>query len=206
MKLVRQTLAAGSLPGLCSVVRPTPQKAPVTPRPRPSLLDTYFEKRDVLLRYIAASCRDPGLAEDIIQDLYVKLTALQTEPVVDNPSGYLFRMANNIYLNRLRALKSERTRDHAWQAASFENVAGDAVTDEPTPEARITSQQQIARLKTAIDALPERTRAIFRLHKLDGLTQAQVAARLGISISSVEKHLASALRSLAGQVRGEGGP
>ncbi len=178
----------------------------MTPRPRPSLLDTYFEKRDVLLRYIAASCRDPGLAEDIIQDLYVKLSALETEPVVDNPSGYLFRMANNIYLNRLRALKSERTRDHAWQAASFENVAGDAVTDEPTPEARITSQQQIARLKTAIDALPERTRAIFRLHKLDGLTQAQVAARLGISISSVEKHLASALRSLAGQVRGEGGP
>ncbi len=177
----------------------------MTPIPRPSLLDTYFEKRDVLLRYIAASCRDPSLAEDIIQDLFVKLSALETEPVVDNPSGYLFRMANNIYLNRLRALKSERTRDHAWQAASFENVAGDAVTDEPTPEARITGRQQMNRLKTAIDALPERTQAIFRLHKLDGLTQTQVAAKLGISISSVEKHLASALKILASQVRGEAG-
>ena len=178
----------------------------MTPTPRPSLLGTYFEKRDVLLRYITAACRDSALAEDIVQDLYVKLSALETEPVVDNPSGYLFRMANNIYLNRLRALKSERTRDHAWQSASFENIDGDAVTDEPTPEARITSRQQITRLKTAIDALPERTQAIFRLHKLEGLTQTQVAVRLGISISSVEKHLASALKTLANQVRGDGSP
>ncbi len=173
---------------------------------RPSLLGTYLEKRDVLLRYIAASCRDPGLAEDIIQDLYVKLSALETEPVVDNPSGYLFRMANNIYLNRLRALKSERTRDHAWQATSFESVGADAIADEPTPEARISGRQQIQKLKTAIDALPERTRDIFRLHKLEGLTQTQVAARLDISISSVEKHLASALKTLTAQVRNKGDP
>ncbi len=178
----------------------------MTPLPRPSLLATYLEKRDVLLRYIAASCRDAALAEDIIQDLYVKLSGLETEPVVDNPSGYLFRMANNIYLNRLRALKSERTRDHAWQATSFENVGGDAIADEPTPEARISGRQQMARLKAAIDALPERTRAIFRLHKLDGLTQTQVAAQLGISISSVEKHLASALKTLVMQVRDGGDP
>jgi RNA polymerase sigma-70 factor (ECF subfamily) len=178
----------------------------VNPSPRPSLLGTYLEKRDVLLRYIAAACRDPGLAEDVIQDLYVKLSALEAEPVVDNPSGYLFRMANNIYLNRLRALKSERTRDHAWQSASFETVAGDAVNDEPTPEARLTGRQQITRLKAAIDALPERTQAIFRLHKLEGLTQTQVAAKLGISISSVEKHLASALKTLTARVRDEAGP
>ncbi len=173
----------------------------MTSIPRPSLLGTYLEKRDVLLRYVAASCRDPGLAEDIIQDLYVKLSALETEPVVDNPSGYLFRMANNIYLNRLRALKSERTRDHAWQASSFESIGGDAVADEPTPESRITGRQQMTRLKSAIDALPERTQAIFRLHKLDGLTQTQVAVRLGISISSVEKHLATALKTLTGRLR-----
>lgn len=178
----------------------------VTPPARPSLLGTYLEKRDVLLRYIAASCRDPGLAEDIIQDLYVKLSALETEPVVDNPSGYLFRMANNIYLNRLRALKSERSRDHAWQSTSFESVGADAIADEPTPEARITGRQQIQKLKSAIDALPERTQAIFRLHKLEGLTQTQVAARLDISISSVEKHLATALKTLTAQVRNKGDP
>ena len=178
----------------------------VTPPARPSLLGTYLEKRDVLLRYIAASCRDPGLAEDIIQDLYVKLSALEVEPVVDNPSGYLFRMANNIYLNRLRALKSERSRDHAWQSTSFENIGADAIADEPTPEARITGRQQIQKLKSAIDALPERTQAIFRLHKLEGLTQTQVAARLDISISSVEKHLATALKTLTAQVRNKGDP
>ena len=178
----------------------------MTSSSRPSLLGTYLEKRDVLLRYIAAACRDPGMAEDVIQDLYLKLSALETEPVVDNPSGYLFRMANNIYLNRLRALKSGRTRDHAWQATSFENVGGDAVADEPTPEARLTGRQQMVRLKAAIDALPERTQSIFRAHKLEGLTQTQVAAKLGISISSVEKHLATALKTLTAQVRDGGDP
>jgi len=211
-RTVQASVTRGSIlrgdanPAYVTILRQPLIMAPVNPSSRPSLLGTYLEKRDVLLRYIAASCRDPGLAEDIIQDLYVKLSALEAEPVVDNPSGYLFRMANNIYLNRLRALKSERTRDHAWQATSFENVGGDTVADDPTPEARITGRQQLVKLRTAIDALPERTQAIFRLHKLEGLTQTQVAAQLGISISSVEKHLAAALKTLASQIRNNGDP
>ncbi len=173
----------------------------MTQTPRPTLLGTYLDKRDMLLRYVLAACRDAGTAEDIVQDVYVKLSAMTEEPAVDNPSGYLFRMANNLYLNRLRALKSERTRDHAWQASSSEMIGADAVNDEPSPEARITGRQQMVRLKAAVDALPEKTRVIFRLHKLDGVPQSQVAQQLGISISSVEKHLATALKTLATQLR-----
>lgn len=177
----------------------------MTQTSRPTLLGTYLDKRDMLLRYVTAACRDSGTAEDIVQDMYLKLSALTEEPAVDNPSGYLFRMANNLYLNRLRALKSERTRDHAWQSSSNEMMGADTITDEPTPEARITGRQQMARLKAAVDDLPEKTRAIFRLHKLDGVPQTQVAQQLGISISSVEKHLATALKTLAARLR-EGPP
>ncbi|MGZ3297922.1 MAG: RNA polymerase sigma factor [Asticcacaulis sp.] len=183
---------------------PSPPSPPsVSPGP---LIHAYLEKRALLLRYVAGACRDPAMAEDIIQDLYVRLSGLKAEPAVDNPTAYLFRMANNIYLNRLRALKSERSRDHAWQQTSFETLGGDAVADEPGPEARIAGRQQVARLKAAIDALPERSREIFRLHKLDGLTQTQVASRLGLSISAVEKHLSAALKILTARLSDGQGP
>ncbi len=176
---------------------------PTKPTP---LLATYLEQRATLVRLFARRTGDAAIAEDVVQDLYLRLEAVASEERIDNPLAYLLRMANNIYLNRIRARASERTRDRAWHDVSHGGGEGEeTVADQPSPEAEVSSRQQLLLLVTTLKALPERTQAIFRLHKIEGLSQTEVARRLDISISSVEKHLSAALKHLMTQMRAQNG-
>ncbi|HHK0213861.1 TPA: RNA polymerase sigma factor [Pseudomonas aeruginosa] len=67
------------------------------------------------------------------------------------------------------------------------------VADQPGPEESAVDADALARLREIVAELPPRTREIFRLNRLEGLTHAEVARRLEISDSSVQKHLARAL-------------
>jgi RNA polymerase sigma factor (sigma-70 family) len=176
-----------------------------TPAPT-LLLTTYLEKREMLVRLFSASLRDPVLAEDVIQDLYLKIARVDPTYEIDNPTAFLFRMANNIYLNRLRARKSADTREQAWHDTHSQMSGGEAIDEAPSAETQLQARQQLERLLENLKDLPEKTQTIFRLHKLEGVPQTEVAARLGISISSVEKQLSAALKSLMTRLRAESGP
>jgi RNA polymerase sigma-70 factor (ECF subfamily) len=170
----------------------------VSPNPpsKSVLLKAYLEKRVILLRYFTRLANDSALAEDIVQDLYLKITALSPDYEVEDPVAFLFKMAHNVYLNQLRALQSGRNRDNAWSEVSRHRIGSDEIADEPSPETQTAGRQQLQKAMGALGELPDKTQAIFRLHKFDGLSQAEVAARLDISLSSVEKHLSSALKHL----------
>ncbi len=160
----------------------------------------------MLLRLFARRTGDAATAEDVLQDLYLKLETGDVTTQVDNPVAFLMRMANNLYLNRLRSQTSERGRDRAWHDASRETTGDEVVDDVPSPETQVASRQQLLLLVATLKELPEKTQTIFRLHKIDGLSQGEVARRLEISISSVEKHLATALRHLLLRMRHQSGP
>ena len=113
---------------------------------------------------------------------------------IQEPLAFLFRMANNLWLNRRRALSRREAREDAWQGLNPQ-MTGEADAS-PDAEARLGARQTLRAVLKDIDALPPRTRDIFRLHKLEGLSQTEVARRLDISLSSVEKHLSSALKHL----------
>ena len=61
------------------------------------------------------------------------------------------------------------------------------------PEAKLASQQQLALLNRSIDSLPLKTKQAFVLYKFKNLSQPQIAEQMGISVSMVEKHLATAM-------------
>ena len=168
---------------------------------RDILLQAYFDKRVLLQRYFAKVANDAAAAEDIVQDLYVRVSNMGDGQQIDDPTAFLFRMAHNIHRNQIRALTNGRRRDTAWHDVSHEYSGADVVDDAPTAEDEIAGRQQLALVTAVLDELPEKTRAIFRLHKFDGVAQGEVASRLGISLSSVEKHLSSALKHLMARVR-----
>lgn len=165
------------------------------------LLEAYFEKRVLLVRYFTRLTGDAAMAEDIIQDLYVRLSATAVETQISDPAAFLFRMAHNIHLNQLRALRNARSRDTAWQDLSSHRIGADTADDTPSAEDQAHGRQMMEKLSNALSELPEKTQSIFRLARLDGLTQTEVAARLGLSLSSVEKHLGTALRHLVARLR-----
>ena len=159
------------------------------------LLDTYFAKREVLLRFLTGLARDRTTAEDILQDLYLKISMARVETDIADPLSFLFKAANNLFLNRLRAASSRQVRDKAWHAVR----SGDAGTesdDVPNAEAIVSGRQELHAVLRSLLVMPQLTQTIFRLHKLEGLSQTDVARQLDISISSVEKHLSRALQHL----------
>jgi RNA polymerase sigma-70 factor (ECF subfamily) len=165
-------------------------------QPANLLLDAYFERREELKRFFAARFGSMELAEDLVQELYLKVSALDPSHVVKNPGGYLYRLSMNLMLDQVRQRKRSAARDSAWRLAHNETRGGDDVADLPQMEDALTARRRLEVLIGGLDTLPTQTQQVFRLHKFEGLTHAQTAARLGISQRSVEKHISAALKAL----------
>jgi RNA polymerase sigma-70 factor (ECF subfamily) len=157
----------------------------------------YEEHRAEILRFLRARTGDAAEAEDVVQELWIKLQNTDSGPVA-NGRAYLFRMAHNLVLDRLREQRRRRLRDTGWTLERSAGTTGEGELVDPGPstESELLEKEELARLSKAIAQLPEGARRAFCLHKIDGLSHVEVAARLGISRSGVEKHVAVAMKHL----------
>jgi len=166
-----------------------------------SLSDEFVSMRDTLARYLRS--RGAGdQAEDLLQELWMKIAALSTESEVSDPSSYLFRMAHNLMLDRRRTevRRSARERDYVAQGEG----GPDGVDPAPTPERMLDARTSLEAIQRVLRGLGERTDYIFRRHRIDGIGQREIAAELGITLSAVEKHLQKAYKAVHAAQR-EGG-
>ena len=139
-------------------------------------------------------------AEDLVQDIYIKLVGLELEAPVQNNAAFLYRMGANLMLDRLRQQHRAAARDGDWRQINASFVQDEAVTDERPVDEALAARQRLVLLLDAIEELPAQTRQAFRLHKLEGLSQAETAEALGVSRSSIEKYISAALRHLLARV------
>jgi RNA polymerase sigma factor (sigma-70 family) len=148
----------------------------------------FLENRMTLLRFLRA--RGAGdAAEDCLQEMWIKASAGASGPIAE-PLAYLYRAANNVMLDRRRAEMRATRRDTAWSEAADDNAP-------PESEARLIARERLAAVEAALAELGARTNTIFRRYRLDGVSQRDIAAEFGISLSAVEKHLQKAYRALA---------
>jgi len=152
------------------------------------LLKLYLQKRPSLVRFFAARLRSAEAAEDLVQELYLKLSTMEAQPEIDNPSAFLYRTANNLMLDRLRQEKRSIERDNAWRETQ-ELHAG-----EPAVDDALAARRRLLRLVSLVEEMPAKMREAFRLQKLEGMTQAETAKAMNISVSAVEKHISAALK------------
>lgn len=124
--------------------------------------------------------------DDIIQEAYAKLITLPTVAGVRNPKAYLFQVARSVIATHLRGRK-------VVTIAVSDPEALDLAADEPSAEVQLSDRQELQRLIEAIAALPEPTRIIFRLRRIEQLPQRLIAERLRMPESTVEKHVSRAL-------------
>ena len=167
------------------------------PAPQAGLVALFEQHRGELARFLAARCGDPHQAEDLMQELWIKLAGATPGPIA-NGRAYLFRMANNLMLDTLRARRRAMARDHGWLRNDAGGDMPPEVRPDPAPSAvdSIIAGQERAVLHRAIADLPPGAARALRLHRFDGLGQGEVAREMGISRSGVEKHLATAMRHL----------
>lgn len=167
----------------------------------PPLLETYLERRADLVRFFAARLRSSAAAEDLVQDIYLRLAAMDGTAKVHNAVGYLYRLGSNLMLDRIRGERRGAVRDGAWLDANSTRVGAEGVAEEPDAEQVIAARQRLAATVEALRNLPEQTQRVFRMHKFDGMSHPEVAATLGISRSAVEKHVMAALKLLSARLR-----
>jgi len=154
---------------------------------RSSLLRLLVAHYEELTGYLTRRLGSSGAASDVVHDTYLRLQGLGAVPDLDNPRAYLYRVADNIALDRLRG---DGRRDRRF--ASSDLLAA-LPSEDPGAEERMVQEQRLRLLARVIDELPARRRQVFLLHKIDGLSHGEVARRLGISRSMVEKHVMRAL-------------
>ena len=157
------------------------------------LLAVFATLRPSLARFLAARGAQGADIEDLLQDLYVKLGEAPIGPVAE-PRAYIYRTANNLMLDRRRAVLRRTAREEAWTDTGG-SVARD-VDPAPSPEQRLLARELLSAVSVALAALPERTRDTFLRYRVRGEQQKAIAADLSGSVSAVEKHLQRAYRAV----------
>lgn len=157
------------------------------------LAQLLSDMRSELLRFMLVRGCDPAEAEDLWQDLFVKLSGVSTGPV-GNPRAYLYQMANNLLHDHRRGRRRQQARDDNW---ARNQIGPDLEKDSrPSPEESAIARDELERVNEAIARMPERTALILKMYRLDGQPQRAIAQSLNLSLSAVEKHLQRAYREL----------
>jgi RNA polymerase sigma factor (sigma-70 family) len=137
--------------------------------------------------------------EDIAQEAYLRAVEAERagEPV-RSPKAFLFRIAKNAALNELTR-KSRLLTDYIEDSAAQDVIDKGASTEE-----QVMGQEKLAMFCRAVASLPAQCRRAFLMRKVYGLSHKDIAEQLGISLSTVEKHVASGLLRCSTYMR-EGG-
>ena len=161
------------------------------------LLAIYFEKRAHLIRFFAARTRSIAAAEDLAQDLYLKLAARKDTAEAQAPAAMLYRIATNLMLDAARGSQRSRQRDTTWRSETGAFVSGEAINPSIPADDALIDNERMRELAQAVLALPPQMQRAFRLHKLEERSQAETARAMGVSVKAVEKHISAAVRALA---------
>jgi RNA polymerase sigma factor (sigma-70 family) len=147
------------------------------------------EFKPALERYFSRRVDNVDEVQDLVHDTFVRLLRQQRHVELDMVRGYVFQTANSVLVDWLRRTS---TRNEA-QAIS----AGPETPDDlNAPERILAGREQLAEVANVLMELPPRTRAIFLMRRLDGMKYEEIAERLGLSLSSVEKLMRRALMHL----------
>ncbi|MFZ5746482.1 MAG: RNA polymerase sigma factor [Pseudomonadota bacterium] len=140
--------------------------------------------------YARRLMRDADDAEDLVQEAYARLFALENWAGIGNPHAFTMRIIHNGAIERFRRADVVRLdRSVALQTL-------DPVDDSPAPDVIAADRAELRRLARAMETLPERCREAVQLRRIEGLPPGEVAERMRISVSTVEKHLTKGLRLL----------
>ena len=157
--------------------------------------------RSQLVRFFTGRTGSVAEAEDVVQEIWLHVghppvRAAETLGPIANPLAYLHRVGMNIVLDRVRANGRRQRRDSGYVDATTSIVGMEAVDDAPSAFDTVAGRERIDRLTAALSGPPEGAMRVFRRHRIDGVSHADIAVEFGITRSAVEKHVAVALRHL----------
>lgn len=150
-------------------------------------LEQVFQHRMALHRYLKKLTSGAEDIEDLVQETFVRVYALPDFQAVESPKAMLFRIAHNLAIERARRQRTQAT-DAMGDLTSLDVYSSEAPPDEQTD-----ARRRFESFCAAVDRLPPLCRRVFVLRKVHKLSHAEISAVLGVSESTIEKHVAKGL-------------
>ena len=154
------------------------------------ILETFLAHRNALFRMIGRIVR-PNEIEDIVQETFIHSFAAARNQQIHNPQAFMFRTARNLALNCVNRAE-QRLNTSIEDLDEF-----DFASDTDLLERQHHSEEMFVNFCRAVSSLPVHCRRVFILKKVYGLSQKEIASFLGISSSTVEKHIARGMTTTA---------
>jgi RNA polymerase sigma factor (sigma-70 family) len=155
------------------------------------LLDAFAAARPRLESIARARTGSGGVAEDVLQDTWLRLAGIDVAGTIDNPIGFATRAVGNAVTDHLRK-ESRRGRIDAELA---DLMSGSV--EELSPERIAIAREQLRAVWQALDAMPARSRDIFMSNRFSGKSHRAIATELGITEEAVYYHIRRVLERLA---------
>jgi len=152
----------------------------------------FEENREQLLRYLRAHGAGDS-AEDLLQELWLKVSTGMQGPIA-SPRSYLFRAATNLMIDVRRSEAQQQRREVEWSGLT--DRLPNAPANDPGPERELAGRRALQAVESELRKLPPRAVSIFRQHRIDGLTQREIAYAMGLSASTIESDLRMVYRLL----------
>jgi len=163
---------------------------------RAALTEIYMARRLDIKQFLSARLGSAEEAEDVVQDLFLKIQNMKPSSEIRNGEAFLYKIASNLAIDRYRQRQRARAREEKWAEESHQKIGTEWISERPSAEESADSKARLNKLVMALQDLPPQARRVFVLHKFDGLSHRAVAERLKISRSTVEKHMITALKRL----------
>ena len=149
--------------------------------------ELYESERHRLERQVRWKVGCAATARDIVQDVFLRFIE-RNQPGPDSAAAFLNRAARNAAIDHLRAERVRR--DHARAAVADEPVTGSGFE-------AIAAREELDRVRQAISALPQVTRDMFLLNRVQGMSFREIARQQGVSERAVARHMARAVAACA---------
>ncbi|MCD5970214.1 sigma-70 family RNA polymerase sigma factor [Pseudomonas sp. CDFA 611] len=147
-------------------------------------MENYYRE---LVSFLNARLGNRQAAEDIVHDTYLRILERSSNTPIEQPRAFLYRTALNLVIDGHR-------RNVLRHTESLDVLENEECYFSPSPQVSIDTRQRLDMVQRALAELPELCRESFLLRKLEGLSHPEIAERLGISNSLVEKHIVNAMK------------
>ncbi len=155
---------------------------------RPLVEGVYRNHAGSLTRFLSRFLDSRVEIEDVLQEAFLKALEAESNVHIESPLAYLFKTAKNLALNSI----AERRRKRTDPIADFEELSvlyDLKLISNFDPESQALMEEQLALAGEALEQLTPRVREVFVLRKVYGFSHKEIAKRLGIAVSTVEKHI-----------------
>lgn len=169
-------------------------------RPETAVQAAYLKYESPLKRFISRFLPKAQDIEDVAQETFLRAYTTEQSRAIEQPKSFLFRIAKNVALNQL-ARKSNQIIEQ------LEDLGiADVLSTEATLEDEIVARQTLALHCEAVAGLPPQCRRVYLLRKVYGMSHKDIARRMGIAVSTVEKHLIKGVQECDQYVRARNAP